>query len=106
MLHSDFMIHSFDFITNISSAFMRILISSALTFGQTVFIADAGHQIPQTGDPGASLLSRPRHQVQRLHVLTVIDAEAAVGIPAAVGISLKDVGLLSLAHFTNRVDRD
>ncbi len=84
----------------------RILVTSALSLGQTVFIADAGHKVLKASNPGASFFSCTWHQVKRLHVLAIVDAEAAVGIKATVGIPLEDLRLLPLTHLPNGVDWD
>ena len=84
----------------------RILVAGALSLGQTVLIADAGHEVLEAGDPGARLLSGPRYQVQGLHVLAIVQAEAAVGVEAALGVALEDLGLLALAHLPDGVNGD
>lgn len=84
----------------------RILVTSALSFGQTVFITDAGHKVLKASDPGASFFSCTWHQVKGLHVLAIVDAEAAVRIKATVRIPLKDLRLLPLTHLPNGVDWD
>lgn len=82
----------------------RILVSGALPFGQTVLVADAGHQIFQAGDPGSRLLSGSWHQVQGLHVFSVVEGEAAVGVEAALSVALEDLRLLPLTHLPDGVD--
>lgn len=84
----------------------RILVAGALSLGQTVLVADARHQVLEAGDPGARLLPRAGHQVQGLHVLPVVQAEAAVGVEAALRIALEDLRLLALAHLPDGVDGD
>lgn len=82
----------------------RILVSGALPLGQTVLVADAGHQVLQARDPGPRLLSGSGHQVQGLHVFSVVEGEAAVGVKAAVGVALEDLRLLALTHLPDGVD--
>lgn len=82
------------------------MVSGALPLGQTVLIADARHQVLEARDPGPSLLSGARHQVQGLHVLSIVQAEAAVGVEASLRVALKDLRLLPLAHLPHRVDGD
>jgi len=84
----------------------RILVSGALPLGQAVLVADARHQILEAGDPGARLLPVAGHQVQGLHVLSVVQAEAAVGIEAALRVALEDLRLLPFTHLADRVDGD
>lgn len=69
----------------------RILVPGALAPGQAVFVADAGQEVAQARDPGPRLLAAGRDQVQRLAVAAVVDAEAAVGIEAAVRVPLEDL---------------
>lgn len=80
------------------------MVASALPLGQAVLVADAGHEVLEAGDPGAGLLPVGGHQVQGLHVLSIVDAEAAVGVEAAVRVALKDLRLLALTHFPDGVD--
>lgn len=82
------------------------MVPGALAFGQAVLVADAGHQIFQARDPGPRLLPGPRHQVQGRHVFSVVEAEAAVGVKAALGVALEDLRLLPLAHLPDGVDGD
>lgn len=82
----------------------RILVSGALPLGQAVLVADAGHQVLQACDPGPRLLPGARHQVQGLHVFSVVEREAAVGVEAALGVALEDLRLLPLAHLPDGVD--
>ena len=82
------------------------MVAGALSLGQAVLVADARHQVPQAGDPGAGLLPGAGHQVQGLHVLPVVQAEAAVGVEAALRVALEDLRLLALAHLPDGVDGD
>ena len=82
------------------------MVACALPLGQTVLVADARHQVLEAGDPGAGLLPRAGHQVQGLHVLAVVQAEAAVGVEAALGVALEDLRLLALTHLPDGVDGD
>lgn len=82
------------------------MVTGALPLGQAVLVTDAGHQVLEAGDPGARLLARAGHQVQRRHVLAVVQAEAAVGVEAAIRIALEDLRLLALAHLPDGVDGD
>lgn len=84
----------------------RILVSCALPLGQAVFIADPSHQVPHTCDPSPGLFSSPGDQVQRLHVFSVIQAEATVGVKAALRVPLEDLGLLALTDLSDGVDGD
>ena len=84
----------------------RILVPGALAAGQAVLVADAGHEVAQAGDPGARLVTAGRDQVQRLALAAVVDAEAAVGVKAAVGVALEDLRLPALAHLLDGVDGD
>lgn len=84
----------------------RILVTGPLSLGQTVLVADACHQVFEPCDPGSRLFSGARNQVQGLHVFSVVKAEAAVGVKAALCIALEDLRLLALTHLSNGVDGD
>lgn len=85
---------------------VRILVTGALPLGQAVLVADARHQVLETGDPGACFLARTGDQVQGLQALPIVQAETAVGIKAALGVALEDLRLLTLAHLSDGVDGD
>lgn len=80
------------------------MVAGALPLGQAVLVADSCHQVLESGDPGAGLLSGAGHQVQGLHVFAVVQAEAAVWVEAALGVPLEDLRLFALAHLTDGVD--
>lgn len=82
------------------------MVSGALPLGQAVLVTDARHQILEARDPGPRLLSGAGHQVQGLHVLSVVQAEATVGVEAAICVALEDLGLLPLAHLPHGVHQD
>lgn len=82
------------------------MVTCALSLGQAVLVTDASHQVFEACDPCPRLLSGAGHQIQGLHVLAVIQAEAAVGVEAALRIALEDLRLLPLTHLTDGVDRD
>lgn len=82
------------------------MVSGALPLGQAVLVTDAGHQIFEACDPRPRLLSGAGHQVQGLHVLSVVQAETAVGVEAALRIALEDLRLLTLTHLPDGVDGD
>lgn len=84
----------------------RILVSGALPLRQAVLITDASHQIFETCDPGPCFLSSAGHQIQGLHVLSVVETEAAVGVKAAFCIALEDLGLFTLTYFPDGVNGD
>ena len=60
-----------------------------LPFGQGVLIADAGHQVLEACDPGVGLLRAGGDEVQGLHVVAMVDGEAAAGIKAPLGLSVE-----------------
>lgn len=78
----------------------------ALPFGQRVFVADAGHQVAESGDPGSGLLRVGRDQVQGLHVVPVVHGEAAGRVEAAVCMPMEDVRLTAFRHFVQGIDGD
>lgn len=82
------------------------MVPGALSLGQAVFITDASHQILEACDPGPCLLSSAGHQVQGLHVFSIVQAEAAVGVEAALCVALEDLRLLAFAHLPDGVDGD
>lgn len=96
-------INSFPSLGNLSDR-IRILVSGPLALWEAVFITDPCHQIFQPCDPGSCFLSTGRYQVKRFHMVSIVDAEAAVGIETAIGIALKDLWLLPLANLLNRVN--
>lgn len=63
------------------------MIACALPAGQTVFVADPSHEVFQTRDPGPGFFCVGGDQVQGLDPLPVVDAEAAVGVEAVVGVA-------------------
>lgn len=78
----------------------------ALPFGQRVFVTDAGHQVAEAGDPGPGLLCVGRNQVQGLHVVAMVDGEAAGWVEAAVSMPMEDVRLTTFRHFVQGIDGD
>lgn len=82
----------------------RILVTCALSLGQAVLITDSCHQILEACDPGPCLLSSARDQVQRLHMFSIVEAEATVGVEAPLCISLEDLWLFPLTNLTDGVD--
>ena len=82
------------------------MVSGALPLGQAVLITDACQQIFEACDPGPRLFSSAGHQVQGLHVLSVVQAEAAVGVEAALRVALEDLRLLTLTHLPDGVNGD
>lgn len=84
----------------------RILVSRPLPFREAVFIADAGHQVLEACDPRPSLFPAGRDQVEGLHVVSVVDAEATVGVEAAVCVALEDLRLFALTHLLDRIYRN
>lgn len=63
----------------------------ALPFGQRVLVADAGHQVSEARDPGTSFIRVGRNQIQGLHVVAMVDGEAARRVQAALGMPMEDV---------------
>lgn len=80
------------------------MIARALPAGQAVFIADPGHEVFQASDPGPGFLRVGGDHVQGLHPLPVINAEAAVGVEAVVGVPPEHLGLLPLADFLDGIN--
>lgn len=80
------------------------MIARPLPAGQAVFVADPGHEVLQARDPGSGLLRVGGDQVQGLHPLAVVNAEAAVGVKAVVGVPPEHLRLLPLAHFLDGID--
>lgn len=77
-----------------------------LPFGQRVLIADPRHQVPKASDPGPGLLCVRRHQVEGLHVVSVIHGETAGRVEAAIRLSMEDVWLTAFRHLIERIDGD
>lgn len=85
---------------------IRILIPCPLPLGQAVFVTNTSHQVPQTCDPSTRFFSSTGHQVQRLHVFSVIQAETAVWVKAAVRVTLEDLWLFALTYLSDGVNGD
>lgn len=62
-----------------------------LPFGQRVLVADPCHQVPEAGYPGPGLLCVGRHQVEGLHVVSVIHGKTAGLVEAALCVPMEDV---------------
>lgn len=84
----------------------RILVPRTLPLGQAVLVTDTSHQVFEACDPSSRFLAGARHEIKGLHVLAVVQGEATVGVKAALGITLEDLGLLTLTHFPNGIYRD
>lgn len=82
----------------------RILVVRPLALGQRVLVADAGQEVLEPRDPGASLLGVGRDQVQALQVVAMVNGEAAAGVEAALGVAVEDLRLPALADLVNGVD--
>lgn len=78
---------------------------SPLPFGEGIFIADASHQVLEAGDPGAGLLGVGGDEVQGLHVVTMVDGEAAAGVKVPLSLSVEYFRLPPLGHFINGVNK-
>lgn len=63
----------------------------ALSLGQGVLVTDARHQVPQASHPGAGLLGVGGNQVERFHVVPVVNGEATGGIEASFSVAVEDV---------------
>lgn len=98
------LIHSSPLLGNLPGSTGRILVSGPLAFGEAVLVTDPCHQVLQPCDPGPCFLGTGGHQVQGLHVVPVVDAEAAVGVEAAIGVALEDLRLLPFTHLLDGVD--
>lgn len=82
------------------------MITGALPPGQAVFITDTGHEVFQTGHPGANFLRVVGDQVQRLDPPTKVNTEAAVWVEAVVRVPPEHLRLLPLADLMNGINRD
>lgn len=71
----------------------------SLPFGEGVLITDASHQVSEAGYPGSGLLCVGRHQIEGLHVVSMIDSETAGLVKATLSMSMEDVRLAALCHF-------
>ena len=83
----------------------RILVVGPLPFSQGIFITDASHQVLETCDPGASLLRVGGDEIQGLHVVAMVDGEAAAGIKVPLGLSVEYFRLATLGDFVNGVNK-
>lgn len=82
----------------------RILVTGALPLSKAVLITDPSHQVLEACDPSACLLTSRGHQVQGLHVFSIVETEATVWVKAALCIALEDLRLLTLTHLPDGVD--
>lgn len=76
-----------------------------LPFGKGIFITDAGHQVLEACDPGAGLLRVGGDEVQGLHVVAMVDGEAAAGIKVPLSLSVEYFRLPTLGDFVNGVNK-
>lgn len=78
----------------------------ALSFGQRVFITDPSHQVTEASDPGPGFFCICGHQIEGLHVVSMIHGETAGRVEAAVGMTMENVWLTALSHFVQWVNGD
>lgn len=83
----------------------RILVMGPLPFGKGVFITDASHQVLEACDPGAGLLGVGGDEVQGLHVVAMVDGEAAAGVEVPLSLSVEYFRLPALSHFVNGINK-
>lgn len=76
-----------------------------LPLGKGVLITDASHQILKACDPGACLLWVGGNEVQGLHVVAMVDGEAAAGIEVPLGLSVEDFRLPALRDFVDGINQ-
>ena len=77
-----------------------------LPLGQRVLITDPGHQVAEASYPGSGLFCIGRHQVQGLHVVSMVYRETAGRVEAAISVPMEDVRLTTLRHFIQRINGD
>lgn len=78
----------------------------ALPFGQRVLVADPCHQVAEAGYPGPGFFSIWCHQVEGLHVVSMVHCEAAGRVEAAICMPMEDIWLAPLCHFVQRIYGD
>lgn len=78
----------------------------ALPLGQRIFITDPSHQVAEASYPGSGFFGIGCHQVERFHVISMVDREAAGRVEAAVSVPMEDIWLTTLGYFVERVDGD
>lgn len=76
-----------------------------LPLGKGVFVTDASHQILEACDPGACLLWVGGNEVQGLHVVAMVDGEAATGIKVPLSLSVEYFRLPALSDFVDGVNK-
>lgn len=76
-----------------------------LPFGKRIFITDASHEVLEACDPGAGLLGVGGDEVQGLHVVAMVDGEAAAGIKVPLSLSVEYLRLPTLGDFVNGVNK-
>jgi hypothetical protein len=76
-----------------------------LPLGKGVFITDASHQILEARDPGACLLWVGGNEVQRLHVVAMVDGKAAARVKVPLSLSVEYFRLPALGDFVDGVNK-
>ena len=76
-----------------------------LPFGKGIFITDASHEVLEACDPGACLLGVGGDEVQGLHVVAMVDGEAAAGIKVPLSLSVEYLRLPTFGDFVNGVNK-
>lgn len=84
----------------------RILVVCPLSPRQRVLVTDAGHQVAEAGYPGPGLLCVGGHQIEGLHVVSVVHRETAGRVEAAVCMPMEDVWLTALCYFVEWIYGD
>lgn len=77
-----------------------------LPLGEGVLITDAGHQVLEAGNPGACFLRIGGDEVQGLHVVAMVDGEAAARIEVPLSLSVEYFRLPALGDFINGVNKN
>lgn len=78
----------------------------SLSFGQWVLIADACHQVPKTRHPGPCFLCIGCYQVQRIHVVAMVNGKAASRIEIPFSMAMEDITLSTFSNLVEWVDGD
>lgn len=78
----------------------------SLPFGQWVLITDARHQVSESRHPCPCFLCIGCHQVQRIHVVAMVNGETASGVEVPVSVPMEDITPSTFGNLVKRVNRD
>lgn len=78
----------------------------SLSFGQRVLVTDARHQVPESCHPCPCFLCIGCHQIQRIHVVAMVNGETASGVKVPISMPMEDITLSPFGNLVERVNCD